>query len=56
MKTVLVLGALWVDKDYLAILRPEELKLEIANIPKDFVPKQTDIGKRMDKYLLEHNL
>lgn len=32
------------------------LKLEIGNIPKDFVPAATPIWDRMDKYLEEHNL
>ena len=32
------------------------LKLEISNIPKDYVPDDGEIGKRMDEYLKEHNL
>lgn len=32
------------------------LKLEIANIPKDFKPTDTEVGIRMDAYLKEHNL
>ncbi|MBQ2876132.1 MAG: NAD-dependent epimerase/dehydratase family protein [Clostridia bacterium] len=32
------------------------LKLEIGNIPKDYVPCDTEIGLRMDEYLREHNL
>lgn len=32
------------------------LKLEIGNIPKDYMPIDTEIGLRMDKYLKEHNL
>lgn len=32
------------------------LKLEIGNIPKDFVPKDNTIGLRMDEYLKAHNL
>lgn len=32
------------------------LKLEISNIPKDFVPKDTEVGLRMDEYLKNHNL
>ena len=32
------------------------LKLEIGNIPKNYVPSDTDIGLRMDAYLKEHNL
>jgi len=32
------------------------LKLEIGNIPKDFVPKDNSIGLRMDEYLKTHNL
>lgn len=32
------------------------LKLEIANIPKDFVPADSEIGLRMDEYLKKHNL
>ena len=32
------------------------LKLEIANIPEDYVPTDTNIGLRMDEYLKEHNL
>ena len=32
------------------------LKLEIGNIPKDYVPADTERGLRMDEYLKEHNL
>ena len=32
------------------------LKLEIGNIPKDYVPCDTEVGLRMDEYLREHNL
>lgn len=32
------------------------LKLEIANIPKDYVPENTPVGLRMDAYLKEHGL
>ena len=32
------------------------LKLEIANIPKDFVPTDSERGLRMDEYLKKHNL
>ena len=32
------------------------LKLEIANIPKDFVPADSERGLRMDEYLKKHNL
>lgn len=32
------------------------LKLEIANIPKDFTPKDTEVGLRMDEYIKEHSL
>jgi len=32
------------------------LKLEIANIPSDFVPTDTPVGIRMDEYLKAHNL
>ena len=32
------------------------LKLEIGNIPKDFVPTDTAIGLRMDEYLKNHGL
>lgn len=34
----------------------EGLKLEIGNIPKDFVPNDTEIGLRMDEYLKNNNL
>ena len=34
----------------------EGLKLEIGNIPKDFVPEDTEVGIRMDEYLKKHNL
>lgn len=34
----------------------EGLKLEIGNIPKDYVPFDTEIGLRMDKYIKDHNL
>jgi hypothetical protein len=32
------------------------LALEINNIPKDFVFKDTEVGLRMDEYLAKHNL
>ena len=32
------------------------LKLEIGNIPKDYVPTDTPIGLRMDEYLKNHGL
>jgi hypothetical protein len=32
------------------------LRLEIANIPKDFVPADSERGLRMDEYLKKHNL
>jgi len=32
------------------------LKLEIENIPKDFVPTDSERGARMDEYLKNHNL
>jgi len=32
------------------------LKLEIGNIPEDFVPTDSERGLRMDEYLKEHNL
>ena len=32
------------------------LKLEISNTPKDYVPKDTGIGLRMNEYLEKHNL
>lgn len=32
------------------------LKLEISNIPKDYVPVEGDISKRMDEYLEAHDL
>ena len=32
------------------------LKLEIGNIPKDYVPADTERGLRMDEYLKKHNL
>ena len=32
------------------------LKLEIANIPDGYTPKDTAVGLRMDEYLKEHNL
>jgi nucleoside-diphosphate-sugar epimerase len=32
------------------------LQLEIGNIPKDYVPAQTEIGERMDAYLEIHRL
>lgn len=32
------------------------LKLEIGNIPKDFVPAETLVSARMDEYLKKHNL
>jgi len=34
----------------------EGLKMEIGNIPKDYVPKDSERGLRMDEYLKEHNL
>ena len=32
------------------------LKLEIANIPKDYVPEDSLVGIRMDEYLKKHDL
>ncbi len=32
------------------------LKLEIENIPKDYIPVDTAVGLRMDEYLKNHNL
>lgn len=32
------------------------LKLEIANIPQDYVPVDTKVGLRMDEYIKEHGL
>lgn len=32
------------------------LKLEIGNIPKDYVPRDTPVGIRMDEYIKNHNL
>ena len=32
------------------------LKLEISNIPKDYIPVNGEVGIRMDEYLKEHNL
>ena len=32
------------------------LRLEIANTPRDYVLRETEIGARMDEYLKEHNL
>ncbi|MBQ8341760.1 MAG: hypothetical protein IJY22_05230, partial [Clostridia bacterium] len=32
------------------------LKLEIGNIPQDYVPIDTEVGLRMDEYLKSHNL
>ena len=32
------------------------LKLEIANIPENYVPEDTEVGLRMDEYLQKHNL
>ena len=32
------------------------LKLEIGNIPKDYVPEDTKIGLRMDEYIKNHIL
>ena len=34
----------------------DSLKLEIANIPKDFVPADSERGLCMDEYLKKHNL
>ncbi|MBO5306216.1 MAG: NAD-dependent epimerase/dehydratase family protein [Clostridia bacterium] len=34
----------------------EGLKLEIGNIPKDYVPKDTPVGVRMDEYIKNHDL
>ena len=31
----------------------EGLKLEIGNIPKDYIPVDTEVGLRMDAYLKE---
>ena len=32
------------------------LKLEIGNIPKDYVPEDTELGLRMDEYIKKYNL
>ena len=32
------------------------LKLEIGNIPKDYVPQDTPVGERMDAYLAERGM
>ncbi len=32
------------------------LKLEIANIPQDYIPVDTKVGLRMDEYIKEHGL
>ncbi len=32
------------------------LRLEIGNIPKDYISVDTEVGLRMDEYLKEHNL
>lgn len=34
----------------------DSLKLEIANIPKGYVPPEHPVGLRMDEYLKQHNL
>ena len=34
----------------------EGLKMEIGNIPKDYVPRDSERGLRMDAYIKEHNL
>ncbi|MBE6600611.1 MAG: epimerase [Ruminococcaceae bacterium] len=34
----------------------EGLKLEIGNIPKDYIPQDTPVGLRMDEYIKKHNL
>ena len=34
----------------------EGLRLEIGNIPSDYVPEDTPIGLRMDEYIKDHNL
>ena len=42
------------QEDFLSMY--DGLKLEIGNIPKDYVPVDTEVGIRMDEYLKEHNL
>jgi nucleoside-diphosphate-sugar epimerase len=42
------------QEDFLSMY--DGLKLEIGNIPKDYVPVDTEVGLRMDEYLKEHNL
>ncbi len=40
------------QEDFLSMY--EGLKLEIGNIPADYVPQDTEVGLRMDEYLKEH--
>ena len=42
------------QEDFLSMY--DGLNLEIGNIPKDYVPVDTEVGIRMDEYLKEHNL
>jgi nucleoside-diphosphate-sugar epimerase len=32
------------------------LRLEISNIPSDYIPEDTPVGLRMDEYIKKHNL
>ena len=42
------------QEDFLSMY--DGLRLEIGNIPKNYVPPKTELGERMDAYLKEHNL
>ena len=55
MKKVLVLTLTGLRQEDMMPMY-DGLKLEIANIPEDYVPTDTNIGLRMDEYLKEHNL
>ncbi|MDD6682495.1 MAG: hypothetical protein PUE61_04925 [Clostridiales bacterium] len=34
----------------------EDLKLEIGNIPRNYIPQDTPVGIRMDEYIQKHHL
>lgn len=55
MKKVLVLALTGLKQEEMMPMY-DGLKLEIANIPKDFVPADSERGLRMDEYLKKHNL
>lgn len=55
MKKVLVLALTGLRQEDMMPMY-DGLKLKIASTPENYVPKDTEIGLRMDEYLKTHNL